>query len=98
VDDAKIAALTAEVLAELRAPAVPGGSRAVPDPGLGALEARVAALEAAVRILAGAPAAPSSPTPPSRWLLGPSGGPSGACVLEPDQPCVGSGQCRTFGH
>jgi hypothetical protein len=33
----------------------------------------------------------------SHALLGPSAGTS-HCVLEPGQPCVGSGQCRTFGH
>ena len=30
-------------------------------------------------------------------LFGPK--PSGErCCLEPDKPCVGSGQCRAFGH
>jgi len=103
VDDARIAALTAEVLADLRAPAA-----GAPPSGL---EARVAALETAVRALqsgaaavgavvaAGASAsAAGAVVHPSLRLLGPSGGTGGACVLEPDKPCVGSGQCRTFGH
>jgi hypothetical protein len=98
MDDARIAALTAEVLADLRAPAAgaTGGS---------ALEARVAALEDALASLRGTTVLEvklAAPLPvashPSRQLLGPSGGAGGACVLEPDKPCVGSGQCRTFGH
>lgn len=110
MDDARIQALTAEVLADLRTPAASG-----PAPGGGsALEARVAALEAAVRSLVAAPRAgamgalqtvavasvhpvAASTIHPSLRLLGPSGG-GDACVLEPDKPCVGSGQCRTFGH
>jgi hypothetical protein len=101
VDDARIQALTAEVLADLRAPA--GASAA----GVAsALEGRVAALEAAVRDLRGASAVaavallgPSGVTGqhPSLQLLGPPSG-GGPCVLEPDKPCVSSGQCRTFGH
>jgi plasmid stabilization system protein ParE len=114
VDDARIQALTAEVLADLRTPAAFGPNTGGPV----ALEARVAALEAAVRSLASAPLAGATGAPqavtvvnvrpaataivpstihPSLRLLGPSGG-GDACVLEPDKPCVGSGQCRTFGH
>jgi hypothetical protein len=96
VDDARIQALTAEVLADLRAPAA-----ASPPAGGKALEARVAALEAAVRSLIASPQGGIALAPtalhPSLRLLGPSGG-GDACVLEPDKPCVGSGQCRTFGH
>lgn len=112
MDDARIQSLTAEVLADLRAPSAhpPAGGAA------SALEARVAALEAAVRSLAAAgaagsvqavavagPVAVAAPVGratmhPSLQLLGPSSGGGGACVLEPDKPCVGSGQCRTFGH
>ena len=91
MDDARIQALTAEVLADLRAPAAPGPAAG----GAAALEARVAALETALRSLGVTPAA-SAPHP-SLQLLGPAGG-GDRCVLEPDKPCVGSGQCRTFGH
>ena len=110
MDDARIQALTAEVLADLRAPAGPGPAAGVAS----ALEARVAALETALRSLGVAPSAgtpgsvqavaiaavrPAAPSAshPSLQLLGPSGG-GDRCVLEPDKPCVGSGQCRTFGH
>jgi hypothetical protein len=100
MDDSKIRQLTEEVLSQLR-----GGGGAEP----GDLEARVAALEAAVRRLQGGAAAPSTtvvvtqappaPAHPALAQLGPSGGGTGnACILEPDKPCVGSGQCRTFGH
>jgi len=109
VDDARIQALTAEVLADLRAPAGPGPAAGVAS----ALEARVAALETALGSLGVAPVgAPgsvqavaiaavrplaTSTLHPSLQLLGPTGG-GDRCVLEPDKPCVGSGQCRTFGH
>jgi hypothetical protein len=97
MDDARIKQLTEEVLGQIR------GAGAEPSPGL---EARVAALEAAVRALQSPGAAATTvvvarttaPTPAALQLLGPSGGGSGACVLEPDKPCVGSGQCRSFGH
>jgi hypothetical protein len=97
VDDDRIRQIRDEVLAALSAP--PGQDRAD-------LEARVAALERAVSALS----APSSasvravaltsaalPSHPSLRLLDVSGG-SGQCVLEPDRPCVQSGQCRQLGH
>jgi hypothetical protein len=97
MDDARIRRLTAEVLGELRRPAEPAVS---PD-----LEARVAALEAAVARLGAAPAAAAAPRPaeahvhihPALRVLGVPGG-SDRCVLEPDKPCVQSGTCRTLGH
>jgi len=102
LDDSRIRELTTEVLQKLREP----GPQDTPD-----LERRVAALERAVRALAegraaAAPAATAvaiavAPAAahehPSLSLLGPSAG-GHVCVLEPGQPCVGSGQCRTFGH
>jgi hypothetical protein len=98
VDDAKIAELTAEVLLDLKAPRA-----AIPTPSsTWDLETRVAALEAVVF----PPRAQVSPViavaaiqavHPSHELLGPGSG-GDRCVLEPDKPCVGSGQCRTFGY
>ena len=53
-------------------------------------------------------AAPSAPTRaepasvplhPSMQLLSVAGGVVGSpCIIEPDQVCVGSFRCRTFGH
>jgi hypothetical protein len=105
VDDARIRELAAEVLRELGAPSAEPGAH-------GSLEARVAALESDVTRLRQQRALPvSSETPavhvhvaagpahehPSHGRLGPGGG-SDRCVLEPDKPCVQSGQCRSFGH
>jgi len=103
MDDAKIKQLTEEVLSQIRGG---GGASESLD-----LESRVAVLEAAVRALQGAGVAPAAsttvvvtqggatPAHPSLSLLGPGGGGTGnPCILEPDKPCVGSGQCRTLGH
>ncbi len=35
---------------------------------------------------------------PALQLLNVAGSPDGRCVLDADQPCVGSGACRTYGH
>jgi hypothetical protein len=101
MDEARIKELTAEVLNQLAGPS---------DPVASDLEARVAALERAFRALS-APAAPVAaalavarplvalPVHPSHALLAVHGGASGdRCVLEPERPCVESGQCRTLGH
>ena len=98
MDDARIRQLTEEVLAQI------GGTAAAASPA--GLESRVAALEAAVaRLQAGpAPAAASSGAhvhvhahPSFRVLkVGPAS--SDRCVVEPDKPCVQSGQCRALGH
>jgi hypothetical protein len=104
MDDSRIKQLAEEVLSQIR-----GGSASSAPADL---EGRVAALEAAVRSLqTGGPAsAPAhttvvvtqpapQPAHPALALIGPSGGgPGSPCVLEPDKPCVGSGQCRSFGH
>ena len=95
VDDTRIAELTAEVLADLRAPQ---GSQTVAP----RLEERVEALEAAVHALQqGRPVAPAAgaarPAHPSLQLLALAGG-GERCVMEPDKPCVESGMCRSFGH
>ncbi|HET9317738.1 MAG TPA: hypothetical protein VFQ51_19245 [Vicinamibacteria bacterium] len=95
MDDARIRDLTNEVLAALdRSP----DARAAQS-----LEARVAALEAAVARLTAGPVAVAAPAPPSvrghvslTVLDAPQGGER--CVLEPDRPCTNSGACRTFGH
>ena len=96
VDDARIQKLRAEVLGQLDA------SRPAEDSS--GLEARVAALEAAVSVLQGggraAPLriAPSGPAAhASLQVLGPGGG-GDRCVMEPDKPCVQSHACRVFGH
>ena len=104
MDDARIRELAEEVLRELRAPAAEPGARA-------GLEARVAALESEVTRLRQQRSLPVvSETPavhvhvetpshehPSHGRLGPGAG-GDRCVLEPDKPCVQSGQCRSFGH
>jgi hypothetical protein len=93
MDDAHIRDLTNEVLAALdRSP----DARASQS-----LEARVAALEAAVARLAAPTAA--APVTVSRGHVSlavldvPSAG-GDRCVLEPDRPCTNSGTCRTLGH
>ena len=94
MDDARIRQIRDEVLSEL---SVPKGD------ATGALEARVAALERALLTLVGSsgPAvsvvAVTTPPHPSFRLLDVSGG-TERCVLEPDKPCVQSGQCRQLGH
>jgi hypothetical protein len=99
MDDARIRQLTEEVLARI------GGAPAASSPP--ALEARVAALEAAVARLQ--PAAPPRPAPgeppvhvhvhahPSLQALRAGPASSERCVVEPDKPCVQSGQCRALG-
>jgi hypothetical protein len=97
MDDSQIRQITEQVLAALREP---------PAEAPGALEARVAALERALSALAAssapvvsAVAVASAPLPshPSFRLFEVGGGGAG-CLLEPDKPCVRSGQCRQFGH
>ncbi|HSB60080.1 MAG TPA: hypothetical protein VLI67_00075 [Vicinamibacteria bacterium] len=105
MDDERIRRLTQEVLADLSRPAESDA------PGVADLEARVAALEAMVRDVRGGPAGGGGPllsasvlvtsadrtAQPSLRLLDLGGG-SRQCLMEPDKPCVQSGQCRTFGH
>jgi hypothetical protein len=108
VDDTRIRELAEEVMRELRAPS----ASATPGPRSD-LEARVAALESEVARLRQQRALPmASDTPavhvhveagpphehPSHGRLGPGGAAEGRCVLEPDKPCVQSGQCRSYGH
>ncbi len=57
------------------------------EPVAADLQARVVVLERVLHVH------------PSHQLLDvPGGSTDGRCVLEPDKPCVGSGQCRTLGH
>jgi hypothetical protein len=94
MDDARIRQLTEEVLGQI-------GGAAGPSPA--DLESRVAALEAVVARMHAAP--PASPparvaqvhTHPSLQPLKVGPG-SDRCVVEPDKPCVQSGQCRALGH
>ena len=99
MDDARIRQLTAEVMKDLRsAPEAPGASD---------LEARVAALEAAVAsLLGGHPLSAAAPPPaghvhghshPALRVVNVAGG-GERCVLEPDRPCTQSHACRTFGY
>jgi hypothetical protein len=109
MDDARIRQLAEEVLAQLRAP----GKETPPsdlESRVAALEAAVRALLVGAAPAAGPAAAAASatvvvaqvgpaPSHPAFGLLGPSAeGNSGRCVLEPGKPCVGSGQCRSFGY
>jgi hypothetical protein len=96
IDDARIQKLRAEVLGQLDA--------ARPAAEVSGLEARVAALEAAVSVLAGgariAPPRAGGAGPaahPSLQVLAVGGG-TDRCVMEPDKPCVQSHACRVFGH
>jgi hypothetical protein len=96
MDDARIRLLTEEVLGQI------GG--AAPGPPAADLESRVAALEAVVaRLQAGSPASPPAREAhvhahPSLQPLRLVGAGSDRCVVEPDKPCVQSGQCRALGH
>ena len=96
MDDARIRQLTAEVLAQIGGDASPAS---VSD-----LESRVAALESAVARLQGAAPAPPARDARAHVHSHPSlqlfkvGSGSDRCVLEPDRPCVQSGQCRALGH
>ena len=95
MDDARIRLLTEEVLGQI------GGG--TPGSAAGDLESRVAALEAVVaRLQAAAPASPPAReahvhSHPSLQPLKVGPG-SDRCVVEPDKPCVQSGQCRALGH
>jgi hypothetical protein len=95
MDDVRIRQLTAEVLTQLRGAEPPRATD---------LEARVATLEAEVRELRAAlqTATPVTSTVqvqthPSLQALSVTKATEG-CLLEPDKPCVGSGQCRSLGY
>jgi hypothetical protein len=99
MDDSRIRQLTEEVLAQI------GGGAAPAGPASPGLEARVSALEAAVARLQPLASPRASfeapghghPHPSFQSLrVGPAS--SDRCVVEPDKPCVQSGQCRALGH
>jgi hypothetical protein len=91
VDDERIKQLTAEVMEALHSTHSSAGTVD--------LEARVAALEKAIRgHVPVSVQAVSLSVHPSQSLLGPPIPPGGRCVMEPDKPCVQSGMCRTLGH
>lgn len=96
IDDSRIQKLRAEVLGQLDA------SR--PAEEASGLEARVAALEAAVyalsdgtRVAAPRIVAAGAAAHPSLQSLAIGGG-TDRCVMEPDKPCVQSHACRVLGH
>jgi hypothetical protein len=102
MDDARIRELAEEVLRELRAPSAEPAARAGLEARVAALESEVARLRRALPVASEAPAVHVHvETPPhqhaSHGRLGPGAG-SDRCVLEPDKPCVQSGQCRSFGY
>ncbi|HET8644111.1 MAG TPA: DUF1192 family protein [Vicinamibacteria bacterium] len=107
MDEARIRALAEEVLRDLRSPAPvrPGDL----ESRVAALEAEVARLRqerarppaleaAAVHVHVQTPPGGEGTAAghPSQLRLGP-GVREGHCVMEPDRPCVHSGQCRSFG-
>jgi hypothetical protein len=105
MDDERIRQLTEEVLGAVR------GAPAERDTEA-SIEARLTALEAAVRRLEGV----GGPSAAALAVVAlPAGGPGRAlahpalrlldvpcgddrCVLEPDKPCEKSGRCRTLGY
>ncbi len=105
MDDERIRQLADEVMAAVRSAPMERDQHA-------SIEARLAALEAAVRRLAATGpavaqatvamvAAPGTPPtvirhPSLRLLDVPGGG--DRCILEPDQPCEKSGRCRALGY
>lgn len=107
MDDERIRQLAEEVLRDLRAPAPEGGDRTELEARVAALESEVARLRRQLPAAAEPPAvhvhveAPHAHEPlrehPSHRALGP-GIREGRCVVEPDKPCVHSGQCRSFGY
>jgi hypothetical protein len=96
MDDERIRQLSEEVLAAVRgAPAEREAASSV-EARLAALEAAVRRLEALGPAVAGTSALPSAVRHPSLRLLDVPGG-TDRCILEPDQPCEKSGRCRTLG-
>ena len=105
MDDARIRQLTQEVLSQLgSAPA----ESADLESRVAALEAAIRELQATRGVTTPTPApaaAVAAPvvhvqvhSHPSLQVLNLPESSDGRCVLEPDKPCVQSGQCRALGH
>jgi hypothetical protein len=102
MDDARIQALTQEVLSRLREPERPAVPSADLEARVQALEARVRELQAIVSSVPTATVTAATVTVqalphPSLQVLDVDRG-STSCVLEPDKPCTASGQCRSYGY
>jgi hypothetical protein len=108
MDDQRIRELAEEVLRELAAPSAQPAVRADLEARVAALESEVARLRQQRALPVAASEAPGvhvhvEAAPPhahehaSHGRIGP-GARSESCVLEPDKPCVQSGQCRSYGH
>jgi len=90
MDESRIRKLSEEVLSQIRGPAAD-------------LESRVSALEKAMSSLQGGARQEATVSevrvhPTFQLLSVTSGASEGRCCLEPDKPCVQSGQCRSLGH
>jgi hypothetical protein len=100
MDDERIRQLTQEVLGAVRGAPEEREKAASLEARLGALEAAVRRLEAAAgpSVVAAAVLAPARGLahPGLRLLDVPCG--EDRCVLEPEKPCERSGRCRTFGY
>jgi hypothetical protein len=105
MDEARIRQLTQEVLSQLGSAPVETGDL---ESRVAALEAAIRELRAARGVTApatGPVAATAVPVvhvqvqanPSLQVLTLPESG-DGRCVVEPDKPCVQSGQCRALGH
>jgi hypothetical protein len=103
MDDERIRQLSEEVLAAVRGAPAERESTASIEARLSALEAAVRRIEATGAAMATATVIAVPRTPPtavhhpSLRLLDVPGG-SDRCILEPDQPCEKSGRCRTLGY
>ena len=107
MDDDRIRQLTEEVLGAVRDAPAEREKDASVEARLGALEAAVRRLEATrggagatvvTAVEVGAPAPARPHAHPALRVLDVPGGDGDRCVLEPDKPCEKSGRCRTFGY
>jgi hypothetical protein len=105
MDDERIRQLTEEVLAAVRSAPAERELKGSTEARLAALEGAVRRLEAAgpavatatVSVVAAPRPAGTAVRHPSLRLLDVPGG-DDRCILEPDQPCEKSGRCRTLGY
>ena len=92
MDENRIRKLSEEVLSQIRGPAADLESR------VSALEKAVSSLQRGARQEATVTASEVRVHPTFQLLSVTSGASEGRCCLEPDKPCVQSGQCRSLGH